>query len=157
MSDRFYTDVELPDLGSDAATPEAGFVTFYGKTKRPFARNSDGEVFDLASPLIHMGSSTKTVKTQIVCMTVQTAADGTLAVTFSTPFKTGTVPNVQLTPLATLTTQPTIAEISTTPTATGVAIKTYRTKTQGVLLGGTINPTQEQQAFVMLTAIGEAP
>lgn len=110
-----------------------------------------------ARPMVYVGSSTPLVAPQIVTDTVQTAADGTLTITFPKAFKTGTVPRVTLTALSTLTSQPTVAELSSTPTATQCVVKTYRTKTQGVLIGGTINPTKPEQAFVTYHAIGEAP
>jgi hypothetical protein len=157
VSDRFEYDIELPDVAADPVAPAAGYLQFYGKAKRPTARNSDGVVIDMVGAPIFLQAAAAVLRPQIVTMIVQTAADGTLAVVFSKAFKAGTVPFVVLTPLATLTTQPTIAELSATPTNTGCSIKTYRTKTQGVLLGGTINPTQEQQAYVNIVAIGEAP
>lgn len=157
MGDRFEFDIELPDVVADPPAPALGYLQYYGKGKRPKARNSDGVVMDLVGAPVHLQSETPSLTPQIVTMTVQTAADGTLAVVFSKAFKDGTIPFVQLTPLSTLTTQPTVAELSATPTATGCSIKTYRTKTQGFLLGGTINPTQVEQAFVMVHAIGEAP
>lgn len=156
MGDRFEFDIELPDVAADPAAPSSGYIQIYGKGARPKSRNSAGVVMDLVGAPVHLQSATPSLTPQVVTMAVQTAADGTLAVTFSKTFKSGTVPFVSLTPMASLSDQPTIAELSATPTATGCAIKTYRTKTQGVLLGGTINPTQVQQAWVHLIAVGEA-
>lgn len=110
-----------------------------------------------ARPMIYVGSSTPLAAPQIVTDTLQTAANGTLTITFPKAFKAGTVPRVTLTALASLTTQPTVAELSATPTATQCVVKTYRTKTQGVLIGGTIDPVQAQQAYVTYLAIGESP
>lgn len=46
MADRFFFDIELPDLASSPGTPEAGFIQLYGLQGRPAARNSGGRVFE---------------------------------------------------------------------------------------------------------------
>ncbi|TAM30258.1 MAG: hypothetical protein EPN60_05290 [Nevskiaceae bacterium] len=48
MGDRFQNAVEVPDVLVDPSAPEAGYLRFFGKNKRPVARNSDGEVMELS-------------------------------------------------------------------------------------------------------------
>lgn len=51
MGDRFQTAVEVPDVLGSPSTPDAGYLRYFGLNKRPVARNSDGEVFELAMRL----------------------------------------------------------------------------------------------------------
>jgi len=48
MGTHFLCEVATPDLTNHPAPPDEGFVSFYGRDGRPYARNSAGQIFDLA-------------------------------------------------------------------------------------------------------------
>lgn len=152
MADRFHHDIELPDLASDPPTPEAGFVQFYGRDGRPRARASSGRIFDLGNVLESARiNGAEQDRVRIETHTVTTNGSGEATVNFAQAF--ADAPSVQVQAFTTLGSQATIAEVVSV-SASAVSIRTYRTRTQGVLLGGTINPTRRESTFCHITAIG---
>ena len=151
MGDRFVTDIEVPDLAANPAAPAAGFIEYYGVSGRPRARNSAGTVFDLGNILESariLGQDR--LRVQIEAGTFTTTTDD-FTLTFAKTY--GAAPLVFVQPFATLTTQPTIAELISVNTTQAV-VRTYRIRVQSVLLGGIINPTQLEGAFCHYFVIG---
>lgn len=77
MGDRFQTAVEVPDVLVDASTPEAGYLRFYGKGKRPAFRNSDGKVFDLGPFMDAFQGATKQTDLRVFMQWQNSTRSGT--------------------------------------------------------------------------------
>lgn len=95
MADRFFFDIELPDLASSPAAPEAGFIQHYGLNGRPAARNSGGRVFE--HPRLYVGASERPEVLKIWTGTASTNGDGQVTVDYSAAGFTQT-PNIQFAP-----------------------------------------------------------
>lgn len=153
MGRELLTELELPDLSTGVpAAPASGKMYMVGRNKRPVARNSDGRIFDLGNIVESVrigGAAVDPVR--IECISGTSDANGDLTINFANTY--ASAPRITLTATATSGTQPTLAELVSVSTTQAV-IRTYRTKTQGVLLGGTINPTERVSTTVQLMAIG---
>lgn len=72
MADRFYKDIELPELANSPLPPDAGFVQLYGKDKKLAIMDSDGvetilgESNGVATVLVVDGGTAVTQFTQYV-------------------------------------------------------------------------------------------
>ena len=153
MGRESLNEQELPDLTTGVpAAPSAGkgYVVF--RNGRPVARNSAGRIFDLGNVVESVriaGAAADPVR--IECLSGTSNANGDLTINFANTY--ASAPRITLTAIATSATQPTFAELVSVSTTQAV-IRTYRTKTQGIFLGGTINPTERISTTVQLTAIG---
>lgn len=127
-------------------------MQWQGLNGRPIARNSAGRIFDLGNRVedVQIGGSAAD-PVRIECILLTTNGSGDLTHTFANAY--ASAPSVTLTAVATSGTQVTIAELIGI-SATQVQIRTYRTRTQGVFLGGNINPTERVSAQVIAQIIG---
>lgn len=48
MADRFYSDVEVPEVSTDPGPAAPGFVRVYGRNGRLFVRGATSQEIDLA-------------------------------------------------------------------------------------------------------------
>lgn len=44
MADRFYSDLEVPEISTDPGPPDSGFVRVYARNGRLYVRNSANEI-----------------------------------------------------------------------------------------------------------------
>jgi len=77
MGDRFQNAVEVPDVLVDPSAPEAGYLRFFGKNKRPTFRNSDGKVFDIGPFLDAFQGATKQTDLRVFTQWQNSTRSGT--------------------------------------------------------------------------------
>lgn len=153
MGRDFLNEVELPDLTTGVpAAPVAGRGYFVFRNNRPVARNSAGRIFDLGNIVESVRIGRAAVDPiRLEYLSANSDANGNLTINFANAY--AAAPRVIPVAVATSATQPTIAELVSVSTTQAV-IRTYRTKTQGILLGGTINPTERVSTAVNIAVAG---
>lgn len=149
---RHLVAVEMPDVAVLPAAPPTSLMSLVALSGRPKAIASNGDVYDLAN-IVRSAyiNGAEQLAARVEGRTVTTNGSGEATVTFAVPYSVA--PNVSVQAFTSSGTQVTIAEVVSV-TTTAVEIRTYRTRTQGVLLGGTIYPTERVSAFCHLTILG---
>lgn len=152
MGDRYYTDIELPELpAGQPATPEAGFISVYGREGKLITKDSAGV------ETVHQGNPAG-LGFKVWRGRVQSNANGEFAIDYtSAGFSAAPTVSVSAESPSTGTVQDRAwATLQGQPTAQGCAGYTLRGQVVvAILIGGAVTVRTAPSTWVNVIAIGE--